>query len=289
MTDIYLNLAGIVFKIQGNLYDYFLYRVREYVCKKVDNPDVTITYNESEKIKIPECKTIRTVGFRVFEETEDKYINYDILKDDTYSALMEISKDKKSVDLYLYDVEDLGGASLSIRFFNMVGEVLKYILIGYDGLCIHSSSLSLNGLGILFSAPSGTGKSTHTRLWQKVYDGVTIVNDDMPALRNIDGVWHLCGTPWSGKTEINKNMRVPLKAAVFLERGKKNEIDPIGIPECVFKIAGQTTMPAYKEMTEKVMKNISSLVKTVGIYRLKCTISEEAPVLVATKTGIINE
>ena len=170
----------------------------------------------------------------------------------------------------------------------MVGEVLKNLVILHKGLCIHSSSLSYKNNGVIFSAPSGTGKSTHTRLWQKVFENdVEIINDDMPVIKNIDGVWSLCGSPWSGKTEINVNKNVPLRAIVFLERGEKNEIEEIKVPESVFKIIGQTLMPSCTSMAKNVMNNISSLVTSVPVYRLKCNISEEAPLTVAKKLNLI--
>lgn len=286
MTDFYLNIAGITFKVCGNLYDYFPYRVRNYICEKTDSPDVVISYEENNNITPPECDIVKKDSFRYFCENEDFYINYDVLNESSYSALMKIKKSGKEVFCSLLDVEDLGGASLSIRSFNMIGEVIKNIVILHNGLCIHSSSLSYMNNGVIFSAPSGTGKSTHTRLWQKVFKGVEIINDDMPVVRKIDGAWNLCGSPWSGKTEINVNKRVPLKAVVFLERGEKNEIEEIKAPECVFKIIGQTLLPVYKEMTKTAMGNIASLVESVPVYRLKCNISDEAPLTVAKKLGL---
>ena len=289
VTDLYLNIGGISYQIEGGLYDYFPSRVRNYITDKVENPNVIISYEENENIKIPDCIILKKDSFRYFCESEENFINYDQLSESSYSALMELKKDGSYVTCSLKDVEDLGGASLSIRSFNMIGEVIKNTVILNDGLCIHSSSLSYNNSGVIFSAPSGTGKSTHTRLWQKVFDGVEIINDDMPVIRKIDGVWNLCGSPWSGKTEINTNKKVPLKAIVFLERGEKNEITEIGVPECVFKIIGQTLLPVYKQMTKKVMDNISSLVQSVPVYRLKCNISDEAPLTVARKLGLIKE
>ena len=187
----------------------------------------------------------------------------------------------------LMDVEDLGGASLNIRQFNMIRLVIRYIMINHSGMSLHSSSIAYKDNGIMFSADSGTGKSTHTRLWKKVFDNVEIINDDMPVIRKVDGKWFLYGCPWSGKTEINVNKKVPLKGLVFIERGSVNEIEPIRSPESVFKIIKQTLMPAYKQYTKKAMDNISALVADIPIYRLKCTISDEAPKVVAKELELI--
>ena len=139
----------------------------------------------------------------------------------------------------------------------------------------------------MFSANSGTGKSTHTGLWQETFEDVEIINDDMPVIRKQGGTWYLYGCPWSGKTEKNLNKQVPLKALVFLERGQINEIERIYAPECVFRILNQTIVPPHKELAEKVMNNIGDLVRDVPIYRLKCTISKEAPMVVAKELGLI--
>lgn len=285
MTN-YFSIAGIKIKLEGSLYDYVLYRLRDYAVNYIKVPDVTITYREEENIKIPECTLVKKDRFRMFCENEEEYVNYDILKENDYSALMRIKKDFKEINLYLKDVEDLGGASLSVRLFNMIGEVVKQLVIKNRGLSVHSSSISYKDNGIIFSAPSGTGKSTHTRLWQKNYEGTKIINDDMPVLRVIDGKFHLCGVPWSGKTERNINENVPLKAVVFLERGEKNEIEEISVAESVFLLLKQTTMPPYKELAKEVMNNVKNLVENIPFYRLKCTISDEAPKVVKDKLGI---
>ena len=109
----------------------------------------------------------------------------------------------------------------------------------------------------------------------------------MPIIRLVDGIWYLYGCPWSGKTEINTNKRVPLKALVFLERGKINEIERIYAPECVFKIIKQTIVSSYKDITAKALSNISQMVKDVPIYNLKCNISDEVPMVVARELGLI--
>lgn len=113
-----------------------------------------------------------------------------------------------------------------------------------------------------------------------------MINDDMPFLRNFQGKWQLCGAPWSGKTQINQNRQVPLKAVVFLERGEENQIKKIDVPETVFRILSQTTVPVYKDLLELLMNHIEDLVSQVPVYLLSCTISEEAPKLVARTIGL---
>ena len=92
------------------------------------------------------------------------------------------------------------------------GAKFSSLLLENDGFVLHASALALNENAFLFSANSGIGKSTHTRLWKKVFDGVTIINDDKPALRLKSGLFYVYGTPWSGKSSLNENICVPLKS-----------------------------------------------------------------------------
>ncbi len=283
-----LSIAEIDFEIKGEIYDYTSYRFRDYITDK-ETSEVRISYEENSSIETPKGAETARNDFRIFLENDGSYINYDTLENPKMNtAFVKADSDWSNVQTMLSDVEQLGGASLSVRLFNMIGEVFKYTLIKRKGFVVHSSSLSYKNNGILFSAPSGTGKSTHTGLWEKVYKkDVKIINDDMPAIRKIDGVWKLCGTPWSGKSEKNINVCVPLKAFVFLERGEQNELIKIPAGRAVFMLLNQTLLPVYKGLMNEMMDSISEALTAVPCYILKCNISEEAPKTV--KEGIIDE
>lgn len=282
-----INIAGINIEVLGTVYDYFKYRVRNYIVSDDTLCSVKIICEENKSIPIPQCNVVKKDNFRIFGETDNSYFQYDILRENECSAIIASDKSWTDIRCSLVDVEDMGGASLNIRQFNMIGFVIKYIMLNSHGMSLHSSSLAYKNNGVMFSADSGTGKSTHTRLWKKVFDDVVIVNDDMPIIKKVDDVWHLFGCPWSGKTEINTNISVPLKALVFLERGTVNEIERIYAPDCVLRIIKQTFLPSYKELAQKVMSNISKLVQDIPIYRLRCTISDEAPEVVAKELNLI--
>ena len=96
-------------------------------------------------------------------------------------------------------------------------------LLRFDGFQLHSSAVMLDGKAYLFSAPSGTGKSTHTEKWCRLF-GAKLLNDDKPALRCQDGTWMAYGTPWSGKHDLSEPVGVPLGGIAFLKRGEENRI-----------------------------------------------------------------
>ena len=133
----------------------------------------------------------------------------------------------------------------------------------------------------MFSAPSGTGKSTHSGLWKKYYsDDVTVINDDSPALRFMPNGIKVCGTPWSGKTDINTNISAPLKAIVMLQQKPENTIRRLSVDEAVFRLMNEVTRPAYNELFEITLNNIEKIISSVPVYLLGCNISKEAVDLV---------
>lgn len=150
-------------------------------------------------------------------------------------------------------------------------------LVHYGGFVLHASALAYRGRAYLFSAPCGTGKSTHTGLWKKAFgDEVIILNDDKPALRKIDGVFHAFGTPFSGKTDLNVNMGVPLGGICVLEQSEENWIRPISGGEAVLPLYHQTLRPPDEQNMDLLLGLLDELIKQVPVYRMGCNISLDA-------------
>lgn len=147
----------------------------------------------------------------------------------------------------------------------------------YDCMFMHCSALSYKGNGVLFTAPSGTGKSTHSALWAKTFgEDVVMVNDDKPLLRKINGEWYVCGTPWDGKHHISNNISVPVKAIVIIRQSKENIIETASNKQAVITILNQTIRPENPDLMAKTLDNIQSLTSAIPVYSLGCDISKEA-------------
>ena len=159
-----------------------------------------------------------------------------------------------------------------------------YKLLLHDGLMLHASAVEYNGKAYLFSADSGIGKSTHTKLWQQIYgDKAQVFNDDKPALRRIDGKWYAYGTPWCGKDGINQNKKVPLGGICFLKRGEKNSIQPMSNYTAVQKIIGQTNRKtADINKINNLLDLTDKLIREIPIFELECLPNEEAAILSST-------
>ncbi len=158
-----------------------------------------------------------------------------------------------------------------------IHRLLAERLTEYDVLLMHGSALSMDGEAYIFTASSGTGKSTHARLWRETFgDRVFMINDDKPLLKiREDGVW-ACGSPWDGKHDLSCNASVPLRAIVSLERGERNSIEPMRKSDAFPVLIRQ----AFASRDPAIMLRITTLEKRllerVGFYRLRCNMEPDA-------------
>ncbi len=150
-------------------------------------------------------------------------------------------------------------------------------LIPFGIFMLHASVIEANGYGVAFSAPSGTGKTTHTYLWRRAFgEQVNIVNGDKPLVRIRDGKFYAYGTPWCGKENLNRNVSVPLKAILFLERGDTDIIEKADVNYGFERLFRQVLMPTDSKNTEALINLIIEMSQSVDIYKMKCTKSENA-------------
>ena len=151
-------------------------------------------------------------------------------------------------------------------------------LLDFDGMMLHSSAVVMDGRAYLFTANSGTGKSTHTRLWQQAFssDRAVILNDDKPALRRVEGVWYAYGTPWSGKAPTSTNTCAPVAGIAILERSPENRIRPVGGLEAVQALLRQVNKPNAPRLRGRVLELLDDLLTRVPIWKLQCNMDPEA-------------
>ena len=156
-----------------------------------------------------------------------------------------------------------------------------------DTVLIHGSAIAVDGEGYIFIAKSGTGKSTHTKLWRQLLgDKAVMVNDDKPLVRLTDGAPILYGTPWDGKHHLSSNIAVPLKAVCILERAEENSIRPVTVGEAYPMLLQQIYRPMDGAAMAKTMELIDRLAVSVGLWRLGCNRDiEAAEVAYSTLSG----
>lgn len=144
-------------------------------------------------------------------------------------------------------------------------------------LLLHGSAFAYRGEGVLFTAPSGTGKSTHACLWREVYGNrVTVINDDKPLLTVGEEGVRISGTPWDGKHRLSNNLTVPLRAIVLLGRGQKDEIVPITPSRAYPYLLGQTYRPADPARLAQTLSLLDSALPRLSLYMMRATLSPDA-------------
>lgn len=150
-------------------------------------------------------------------------------------------------------------------------------LPAYDAFVVHGAAMSANGKGYLFTAPSGTGKTTHIRMWQKCYpEKVGCINGDKPIVRKIDGQFYLCGTPWRGKEKYGKPAILPVGGICVLGRSKENFIHKVQPNEVFEQLTHQVFFPKEPQVLVKFLTLFDEFLSNVPIYRMGCNMDTSA-------------
>ena len=153
-------------------------------------------------------------------------------------------------------------------------------LLERDTLLLHGSTVGVDGAAYLFTAPCGTGKSTHTRLWRETFgDRAVMVNDDKAFLRISGSGVTAFGSPWTGKHGLGGNICLPLKGICFLRRGVENKIRRLAPEECIEELRHQSVVP---EEVAKAFALADRLSRTVPLWEMECT-KDRAAALVSYK------
>ena len=150
-------------------------------------------------------------------------------------------------------------------------------MLFFDTLLYHGSAIAVEGRSYLFTATSGTGKSTHTRLWRETFgERAVMVNDDKPLLSITDDGVYACGTPWNGKHFLGNNVVLPLKAICILRRGIENRIHQITPAEALPILLQQSYRPNGVRAMGKYMELVDKLANGVSYYLLECNMDPQA-------------
>lgn len=214
-----------------------------------------------------------------------KYCHEYLVKNSTND--FSITIDKKDID-FEKSKDTLNSRDEYLEIL-AVHRKISEIMPKYNTILFHGSLLELDGNGYLFTAPSGTGKSTHVRLWKEYFgDKVTILNDDKPFLKIVEKKVIGFGTPWDGKHRISKNSSTPIKGICILSQDKTNWIKKLNKKEAYLTIYQQTyEVLGNIEYKIKTLNIIDEVLK-IPIYKMGCTISKEA-VELAYKTMSMEE
>lgn len=160
--------------------------------------------------------------------------------------------------------------------FEYLGRIVPGLFLQRDFLTFHGVLLEYEGNGIILSADSGTGKTTHARLWRDTQNAL-IINGDRAVCQKKNGVWTGFGFPWSGTSGEQINRSVPIKAFVVLERGSRNEANRICGLEAFGAMFPHLQYPRWdREMSEKALNGLEKMLQDLPIIRLRCLPNRES-------------
>lgn len=164
------------------------------------------------------------------------------------------------------DVPDMSAVRFGLWFMTALATV------GHNVTPVHSSAIVCNGRAVLFLGESGTGKSTHTRLWRENIAGAVLLNDDSPFIGFVDGRATAFGAPWSGKTPCYKQEHYPIAAIVRLSQAPHNAIRPLRSVHAIGALLPSLT-PAFgydDELQDRMLATLSKIISQVPVYHLEC-------------------
>lgn len=163
---------------------------------------------------------------------------------------------------------------------NMAFEYLCHIMpccgLTLSMLTFHGVLLEYEGKGFIISAPSGTGKTTHARLWRDNKHAL-IINGDRAVCRKADGIWTGFGLPWSGTSGEQINRSVPIKAMVVLEQSESNQASRMKDLEAFGAVLPNILCPTWDaDLTGKAMYLLNGFLQEIPVIRLRCRPDPEA-------------
>ena len=168
----------------------------------------------------------------------------------------------------------------SRQLFNILG--MESIFLLNKTFILHASFIRWEGNGILFSAPSGYGKSTQASLWQE-YEKAEILNGDRAALRMKGDEWHAYGMPYAGTSGIYRNESAPVKIVFVIRKAEKNSIRKLPLPEALRYLYPEVTVHRWdKEFVNTIMDYLICFATQVPIYMLECLPEKSAVELAKT-------
>ena len=207
------------------------------------------------------------------------FVCHDYITEESPSFLtVSVTEDEIEEALWTYDkIQTVGQAENLLVFLKILQSAYRFRAIP-----LHAAVIEYEGKGYAFAASSGTGKSTHIRIWKEVFgDAVHVINGDKPLLKALtdeNGQMRIraYGTPWCGKEGLQENASVPLAGLCFLERGIENAIRPCSEEEAVAQFFERIPVPACAEEADFYLQFADRLVSYLPTYLLQCNQNPDA-------------
>ena len=267
MRTFFISLAGCIVKMELVNDIVISERLQPFLFgDKPNDIDVVLEVQECELLPHPEeGGHWEGTNYYVYHEKELRVYHVNDVGESPFSVTC-FKADGNVLLLYLKEAEHYFRGSSGV--FNRIGA--EQLFLQHNRLMLHASFIKHEGKGILFSAPSGTGKSTQAELWRAVM-GAEVVNGDRVAVGVKNAEWTAWGIPYAGTSGIYRNEHAPLTAVIILGQAKENRIRRLGAAEALRYLYSETTNHQWDaKFVEKVTGLLAELIATVPVFLLEC-------------------
>ncbi|MFI3262188.1 MAG: hypothetical protein R3Y26_04705 [Rikenellaceae bacterium] len=242
-----------------------------YRVEVVDSIDYEITKTLIEDIDLSDEGMVRV---NIYETTEGLLYNI-------------IMPESREVDGQLHIVGTTARVVINntdVDFYS-IGAFTNAMILSYitytlplNTMLLHASAILKDGKAHLFIGKSGTGKSTHSRMWWETFEDAELLNDDHPVVRKHDnGELIAYGSPWSGKTPCYRNLSAPLRAIVRIKRASYNKLKRLTPFHSYASVMSSCTGAQWsRELADAKVKTLESIITSVGCYEMECLPNNDA-------------
>jgi len=273
------NVAGLTIEIVHNK-SLALDKFNSFLYFGGEAPDITVNVNGYKHIPSPQGVMVLDEKIKWVKNLNEKgnssiYLCKEGPDDIAYLLNVNNEWNKASI---MYQEADFN-ADWAVT--GPLSEILfRNRILFNKGLVLHASAVQFEGKGILFSAPSETGKTTQANLWCSEM-GATLINNDRPAVKVIGSKAYVYGTPWSGSISECNNSYAPLDAIVMLEQANENSIIKLNTKEAILKLMPRCFLPYYDSYLMNIaIDNLEDILQKSPVYLLRCRPDRKAVQLV---------
>lgn len=279
------KIANVIFDIQNVKNDDMIKGLLDFYTTD-SIPDITYKIKYVDDFSTFDIHDCFSLSQNLYIQKNDNFFTYYyVLENSIYAVVVE-----KNNLCIIYLPKEIISSSLHKYFLPSILGLERHI-IKKDSFFLHSSSIVFQNHGILFTAPSGGGKSTQADLWMQYMDA-NIINGDRNTVGKENNKWYIYGTPFSGSSQYCINKKVKLSAIIILLKGNNNTLVRMN-PKDFSKIFSQVTVnPWNKAFCDKIMNLVIELCNTIPVYVYTC-VKDESAVLclynLLVKDGVFNE
>ncbi len=273
-SNMYFQLGGLILRLNDTLKNQaglkFSKELGHYFINSTQPTDLCLFFHKCDSVELLNADPIYEYKFgslkiNVYPQKLCGYIwTLSNQKNFTYLAY-SIDSNWKTFSLLVDNTNSEGTCA-----FDYFADIFSYSVLTLGGIVFHGVVMDYQDCGVILSAPSGTGKSTHSNKWRDL--GLsTIINGDRSLCRYVNDTWTVFGMPWCGTSCISENRQVPISAIVVLEQHSENIVKQLEPLEALTKLLPNTFAPQWEPVLyNKMLDRLNEIIPAVPIFHLRC-------------------